>query len=119
MNKLEETLQNVEYSTDWYELRNNLLAAIGSFIDSTDCEWVQVWEKELEKTKLHSIVFLIYGSLYIWTDFVENGLIEGYIFERPINDNVSTVLYANTENSTPIAPIIFKLIDDGEMKRIK
>lgn len=118
MNKFEEALQNVPYSTDWYEYRCNNLKVVGHFIDSNDCEWSQVWEKEKPDFKIHSIVFFIYGQLYVWSDLIEKGLIECSQLDRPVNDYSAAVLYSNVENAHAMAPIIFKMIDNGEIKRI-
>lgn len=119
MNKFEQALQNVPYSTDWYELRCNYLKVVRDFIGSDDCEWVQVWGTDnLNNVKMHSIVFFIYGLLYVWTDVVENGHIESSQLDRPMNDFIATVLYCNVENAPPFAPVLFKMIDNGEIKRI-
>lgn len=120
MNKFEEALQNVEYSTDWYEYRCNHLAVVGHFLESQDCQWYQVWETDnFQDVKFHCIIFSIYDSRYVWTDIVENGLIEGSQLDRPLNDYSATVLYSNVENAMPFAPVLFKMIGNGEIKRIK
>lgn len=120
MNKFEQALQNVPYSTDWYEYRNNHLNVVGQFLQSEDCKWYQVWETDnFKDIKFHCIVFFIYDLLYVWTDTVENGLIEASQLDRPVNDYTATVLYSNVENSAPFAPVLFKMIDNEEIKRIQ
>lgn len=118
MNKFEEALENVEYSTEWYEYRCNNLEVVHQFIESTDCEWVQVWETTRNNIKFHCIVFFIYGLLYVWTDTVVDGIIESSQLDRPVNDYMAAVLYCNVENAPPFAPILFKMIDNNEIKRI-
>lgn len=118
MNKFEEALQHVPYSTDCYEYRCNNLEVVAHFIESEDCEWSQVWERESPNLKVHSIVFFIYGQLYVWTDFIENGLIESSQLDRPVNDYISAVLYCNVENAHAFAPLLFTMIDEGKIKRI-
>lgn len=119
MNEFEKAIANVPYSTDWYEFRCNNLAVVGNFIGSADCKWVQVWETTETNIKFYCIVFFIYGMLYVWTDTVEDGKIESSQLERSVNDYMAKVLYCNVENAPPFSPILFKMIDNKEITRIR
>lgn len=117
-NKLDEAVANAPYSTDWFKMRNNMLNLVSHFIESNDCEWVHVYEKEIGDTKFHFIAFYIYDSLYIWADTIVNGLIESSQLDKPLNDFAATVLYCNVDNAMPIAPLLFRMIDNKEVTQL-
>lgn len=119
MNKFEEALKDVSYSTDWWEYRCNHAKVVELFTQSNDCEWVQVWERETEHIKFRCVVFYIYKLLYVWTDTVEDGRVESSQLDRPVNDYSATVLYCNVENAPPFAPFLMKGIDNGEFKQVQ
>lgn len=118
MNDFENAIDNCPYSTNWFEMRNNMLSIVGSFIEKKECEWHHVYEKELGSLKFHCIAFYIYDSLYVWTDTIENGLIESSQLDKPYNDYMAKVLYCNVENSYPFAPMLFKWIDEKDIVQI-
>lgn len=118
MNDFENAIDNCPYSTNWFEMRNNMLNIVGSFIEKKECEWYHVYEKQLGGTKFHCIVFYIYDFLYVWTDTVVNGLIESSQLDKPYNDYMADVLYCNIENAPPFAPILFKWIDEKDIIQI-
>lgn len=120
MNKFEQDINNCPYSTDWYEMRNNMAHIVERYLSHSDCEWYHKYEYEKVDNGmlLHFIAFYIYNSLYVWSDAVINGNLESSQLDKPINDYTATVLYSNVENAYPAAPILFKMIDNKEIKQI-
>lgn len=119
MNDFENAIDNCPYSTDWFEMRNTMLSIVGSFIEKQECEWYHVYEKDLGDLKFHCIAFYIYNALYVWTDTIENGLIESSQLDKPYNDHMAQVLYCNVENSYPFAPMLFKWIDEKDIIQLR
>ena len=118
MNKFEDDIDNCLYSTDWYEYRCNLARIVETYIQDSDCSWYHIYEKDAGDTKIRSIVFYIYESLYVWTDIVIDGKIESSQLDKPYSDNVADVMYCNVHGTSPFAPLLFKLIDNNEITQI-
>lgn len=116
MNPFEEAINNCPYSTDFYEMRCDLARICESFIQKS--EWHHIYEKEIKDTKFRSVVFFIYDSLYVWTDTIVDGKLESSQLDKPYNDIQAEVLYCNVENACPFTPLLFKLIDQGEVTQI-
>ena len=93
---------------------------VESYIQDIGCEWYHIYEKELDNGNiiLRSVVFYIYGSLYVWSDVMIDGKIESSQLDKPVNDYTASVLYCNVQNGPAVAPFLFMLIDNKEIKQI-
>ena len=117
-NKFEEAIDQCDYSSDWYEYRCNLAFIVERFIQTKECEWYHIYEKDMDDTKFRAIAFYIYDSLYVWVDTIVNGKLESSQLDKPYNDWEATVLYCNVENAPQFSSLLFQWIDKGEIKQL-
>ncbi|MCQ2273571.1 MAG: hypothetical protein MJZ86_02125 [Bacteroidales bacterium] len=114
MTRLEEAIQNVPYSTDYFKMRNRVTAVVVDSIETS--EWHHVLRTSLDSDNF--IQFVLFQSedvIFVWSDIWEDGKIEGSQLEQVINEYLSHIIYSHNENSVPIAPVMFKLMEDKKL----
>lgn len=114
MSKLEQAVKNVPYSTDWFKMRNRVTDVVMSFVETA--EWHHVYRTSLDsKDFIQFVVFQSENNIFVWSDIWEKGKIEGSQLEQVINENFSHIIYSHNENSGPIAPLMFIMIDEKKL----
>lgn len=114
-NEFEEAIANVPYSTDWFEMRNEVIHLI-----------VDVYHNKMplfrsfqstaddDPNRRRCLVFEIFGEMYMYNEHFENGLIESGQLDRIVHlddsweNCVAIVLYSNVVNAPPSAPAALK-----------
>ena len=117
-NKFEERLNNLPYSTDWAERKDMMLRLIYSMYNEFDrfaIYWTSLNKKE--ETRFRFIFFTFEDDCYVWTDVVENGLVEGYVLDKLIAERLATNLASNIANQPPFAPIAIGWLKEDKLYR--
>lgn len=114
-NEFEEAIANVPYSTDWFEMRNNILYLIMDvYYDKMDFFRMFQSTPNDDPDRKRSLVFEVFGQMYMYNEHFENGLIESGQLDKIIhlsddwNDCTAIVLYSNVVNAPPSAPVALK-----------
>jgi hypothetical protein len=114
MTKLEQAIQSVPYSTDWFKMRTNVANLVADCIENA--EWQHAYRTSLDtKNFIQFIVFKSDGNIFVWSDFYEDGKIEGSQLEYAINEYAAHIIYSHNQNSIPMSPMMFKLIDENQL----
>lgn len=114
MTRLEEAVKNVPYSTDWFKMRNRVTDVVMNSVETA--EWHHVYRTSLDSNDfIQFVVFQSEDKVFVWSDIWEDGKIEGSQLEQIVNEYSSHIIYSHNENSVPIAPVMFKLIEDKEL----
>lgn len=112
-NKFEEAIDNCRYSTDWFKYRTRMLSIIlEDFYD--ECTFFRTCQTKDndEEDRIRIIFFELYGTLYVWNECIENGLIESGQLDKvyQYDEDIAFVMYSNVANVPPFAPIAMKLL---------
>jgi len=113
-NKFEKSIANVSFSTDWFEMRNNIVHVIDEYYDYMDFFRKFQSTPTDDPNRFRSLIFMIYGDMYMYNEVIENGKIESGQLDKIIHIEddwsqcVSVVLYSNVVNSRPCAPVALK-----------
>lgn len=114
-NEFEEAVANVPYSTDWFEMRNDVLHIVMDvYYDKMDVFRIFQSTPNDDPDRKRSLIFEIFGQLYMYNEHFENGRIESGQLDRIIHlsndwsDCVAVVLYSNVVNAPPAAPVALK-----------
>lgn len=114
MTKLEETVKNIPYSTDWFKMRTRVKEVVLNSIETA--EWRHVYRTSLDPNNfIQFVVFQSEDNVFGWIDLWEDGKIEGSQLEQINNIYSSHIIYSHNENSVPISPVMFKLIEDKKL----
>jgi len=114
-NEFEEAIANVPYSTDWFEMRNNVVRVIlDEYYDNMD--FFRMFQSTLndDPDRRRSLVFEVFGQMYMYNEHFENGRIESGQLDKIIHlsddwsNCVAVVLYSNVVNAPPAAPVALK-----------
>lgn len=114
-NEFEEAIANVPYNTEWFEMRNSVLRVIMDdyYDDMQLFRMIQSTPND-DPNRKRSLIFEIYGAMYMYNEHFENGLIESGQLDKIISLSddwekcVSIVLYSNVLNAPPSAPMALK-----------
>ncbi len=114
-NEFEEAIANVPYSTDWFEMRNNVVHIIMD-IYYNKMDFFRMFQStpDDDPNRQRSLVFEVFGQMYMYNEHFENGLIESGQLDRIVHlsddwsDCVAVVLYSNVVNAPPAAPLALK-----------
>lgn len=113
-NEFEEAIANAPYSTDWFEMRNNIIRVINAYYDKMSLFRSFQSTASDEPNRIRSIVFEIFGEIYMYNEHLENGLIESGQLDKIVHlddaweNCVAIVLYSNKANVPPAAPTTLK-----------
>ena len=114
-NEFEEAIANVPYSTDWFEMRNNVVRIIMDvYYDKMDFFRMFQSTPNEDPDRRRSLVFEVFGQMYMYNEHFENGLIESGQLDKifhlsdDCNNCVAVVLYSNVVNAPPSAPMALK-----------
>lgn len=114
-NEFEEAIANVPYSTDWFEMRNDVLHIIMDvFYEQMDFFRMFQSTPNDDPDRKRCLVFEVFGQMYMYNEHFENGLIESGQLDRIIHLSddwsscVAIVLYSNVVNAPPAAPAALK-----------
>lgn len=114
-NKFEEAIADVPYSTDFFEMRNNVIHIIMDvYYEKMDFFRMFQSTRTDEPNRRRSLVFEVYGTMYMYNEHFENGLIESGQLDRIVHlsddwsNCVAVVLYSNVVNAPPSAPMALK-----------
>lgn len=125
MSKITDAVENAAYSMDWYKRRNNVLDAIIPFAYGDDCQKRIIGQKHAEDDYniiLRSMFFMYENCLYVWTDILENGLIESSQLEQVYNSSefngmrMSYMIYKHDTNDMPLGPLMVQKLLDNELE---
>lgn len=120
-NKFEELIENVPYSSDFYEMRCEIALIIEAILSSDNCKGFSVYDWETEQNvnaKCRIIVFKVYDKTYLWQDVILDGKLEGSKLESfECNGYTSKVIYSTSGSKDSDAMFILKLIDEGIIKK--
>ena len=84
-NEFEEAIADVPYSTDWFEMRNDVIHVIGDYYDKMDFfRKFQSTPKD-EPNRKRSLVFEVFGQMYMYNEHFENGRIESGQLDKIIH----------------------------------
>lgn len=117
-NKFDEAIDNCPYSTDWFEHRTNILSIImEDFYD--ECTFFRTCQTKDndQEDRIRIIFFELYGTLYVWSECIKDGLIESGQLDKvyEYNEDIAFVMYSNIANVPPFAPIAMKLLKMKEL----
>lgn len=116
-NKFEERLNNLPYSTDWWERRNLMLGLISDMqceFDNIEIYWTSLDENEDYRSRF--IFFSFDNNLYIWADGIINGKIENAQLDKiDLRNRKGGVLYANVYNAPPIYELALQALRDNKL----
>ena len=112
-NKFDEIIANRPFSTDWFEERNYVVHQVMDvFYD--ECTFFRSCQTtDNDKDDRGRILFFeLYGSLYMYFEWIENGLIESGQLEKimDLENRISLILYSNLENATEGAALNLELL---------
>lgn len=114
-NEFEDAIADVPYSTDFFEMRNNVVRVIMDvYYDKMDFFRMFQSTPTDEPNRQRSLVFEVFGQLYMYNEHFEDGLIESGQLDRIVHlsddwsNCVAVVLYSNVVNAPPAAPIALK-----------
>lgn len=71
-----------------------------------------------KEDRIRIIFFELYGTLYVWNECIENGLIESGQLDKVIDENIALVMYSNVANTPPFAPIAMRLLKERKLYTI-
>lgn len=112
-NKFDEIIANRPFSTDWFEERNYVVHQIMDvyYDECTFFRTCQTSENDNED-RGRIIFFELYGSIYVYFEWIENGLIESAQLEKikDLENKISLILYSNLENSPEGAALMLELL---------
>lgn len=114
-NEFEKAIANVPYSTEWFEMRNNVVHIIMD-VYYKKMDFFRMFQSTPndDPDRKRSLVFEVFGQLYMYNEHFENGLIESGQLDKIVhlsddwNDCVAVVLYSNVVNAPPSAPAALK-----------
>ena len=116
-NKFEERLNNLPYSTDWWERRNLVLGLISDMqceFDNIEIYWTSLDENEGHRSRF--IFFSFDNNLYIWVDGIINGKIENAQLDKiDLRNRRGGVLYSNVYNAPPIYELALQALRDNKL----
>lgn len=117
-NKFDEIIANRPFSTDWFEERNYVVHQIMDvFYD--ECTFFRTCQTRNNDNEDRSrvIFFELYGSIYVYFEWIENGLIESAQLEKikDLENKISLVMYSNIENSPEGAAIMLELLNKRKL----
>ncbi|MEE0926792.1 MAG: hypothetical protein UH641_04240 [Bacteroidales bacterium] len=116
-NKFEERLNNLPYSTDWWERRNLVLGLISDMqceFDNIDIYWTSLDENEDHRSRF--IFFSFDNNLYIWVDGIINGKFENAQLDKiDLRNRRGGVLYSNVYNAPPIYELALQALRDNKL----
>ena len=114
-NDFENAIMNVPYSTDWFEMRCSVVQIIlDEYYDRMTMFQMFQDTPTDEPNRHRSMVFEIYGELYMWNESIENGLIESGQLDKILHldsdwmNCIAVTLYSNVANAEPAAPIALR-----------
>lgn len=114
-NEFEEAIANVPYSTEFFEMRNNVVHVIMDVYYSRMSYFRMIQSTPNDDpNRKRSLIFEIYGTFYMYNEHFENGLIESGQLDKIIyvsdgfEDCTSVVLYSNVVNAPPAAAMALK-----------
>lgn len=114
-NEFEEAIADVPYSTDFFEMRNNVVHVImDEYYDKMDFFRMFQSTPNDDPDRTRSLVFEVFGQMYMYNEHFENGLVESGQLDKIIHlsgdwsNCVAVVLYSNVVNAPPAAPIALK-----------
>lgn len=117
LNKFDEEVDNCPFSTDWDKQRRYVLSIIESYYNQcTFFRYCQTKPSE-EEDRIRIIFFELFGCLYVWSECIENGLIESGQLDKvhQYSEEIAFVMYSNIENVSPFAPLAMKLLKDRKL----
>lgn len=114
-NEFEEAIANVPYSTDWFEMRNEVIRLIVD-VYHNQMPYFRSFQSTVDDApnRRRCLVFEIFGEMYMYNEHFENGLIESGQLDRIVHlddsweNCVAIVLYSNVVNAPPAAPMALK-----------
>lgn len=122
-NKFEELIENVPYSSDFYEMRCEIAVIVEATMFSDDCKGFNVydWVHDQKKdTRCRVIIFKVYDKTYLWQDIIVDDKLEGSKLESfECNGYASKVIYSTSGSKVPDAMFIIKLIEKGIIKKVE
>lgn len=110
INKFEKAVDTIPYSNSWVDMANDILRLI-FYVYYNDCSLFQTMQSLPGQNGAHfrTVVFEIYGSMYLYNDLVRDNHMECSQLERiiQINDDwtnvVSLVLYSSDPTAEPLS----------------
>lgn len=114
-NEFEEAIANVPYSTDWFDMRNEVIRLIVD-VYHNQMPLFRSFQSTIDNApnRQRCLVFEIFGEMYMYNEHFENGLIESGQLDRIVHlddsweNCVAIVLYSNVVNAPPAAPTALK-----------
>lgn len=123
LNKFEEAVDNLPYSNSWVDMANDILQLIFEvFYD--DCPLFQTMQSLPGQNGeyIRTVVFEVYGQIYLYYDLVRDNHMECSQLERIIQiDNdwtnvVSLVLYSSDPTPEPLSQTVLNVYKNTKTK---
>ncbi|MBR6018127.1 MAG: hypothetical protein IK073_05855 [Paludibacteraceae bacterium] len=123
INKFEEAVDTIPYSNSWVDMANDVLQLIFEvFYD--DCPLFLTMQSLPGQNGDHfrTVVFEIYGSMYLYNDLVRDDHMECSQLERIIqidkdwNNVVSMVLYSSDPTPEPLSQVVLNVYKHTKTK---
>jgi hypothetical protein len=116
INKFEEAVDTITYSNNWVDMANDILRLIFE-VYYDDCPLFITMRSVPSQNGEHfrTVVFEIYGQMYLYNDLVRDNHMECSQLERIIKiDNdwtnvVSLVLYSSDPTPEPLSQIVLNV----------
>ena len=114
-NEFEEAIANVPYNTDWFLMRNDIIRVIMN-VYYDKMQFFRMFQSTAfdDPNRRRSLIFEVFGEMYMYNEHFENGLIESGQLDKIIHLDddwghcVAVVLYSNVVNAPPAAPLALK-----------
>ena len=84
------------------------------------CTYFQALQTRVGDILYRIIIFQLFGQVYLYTEHLENGLIESGMLEKiyDMENRIAFVIYCNVENASPSLPMVLYMLENKLLEPI-